>query len=713
MVPMKSPRPQPLPPLREDVDLFRSTDQPDGAPTWVLYDSLRQAFFSIGWLELQILSRWGLGTAEAVTEAVRKETGAEPDPGHFRRLIGFLQGNELLRVQGDAGRAALAEHAARSKTALWKWLLKNYLYLRVPLVRPDRFLDKTLPVARFFMSRGVGLSILLAGLFGIFLTLRQWDDFSDSFIQLTTPVGLGLFFTFLLFSKMLHELGHAYPAKHYGLRIPTMGVALLVLWPVLYTDTTEAWKLRFRRQRLAIVVGGMTVELALALLATLLWSLLPDGPLRGAVFMLAAVTWIGSLAINLNPFMRFDGYYLLSDLWNVPNLEARAFAMGRWRLRAFLFGFDDPPPEAMPDKQRRRLVVYAYLTWLYRFFLFLGIALLVYYFFFKLLGIFLFIVEIVWFILRPIKNEVSVWIKRRKEVALDRRLFRTSLLILIPLGILFLPIPFSLHLPAVLKSADFSRVFPPLAGRVEEILVERGDRVRAGDPLFQLFSPDLAQQITEAEQAIELLTRQEKRMTGNDRLRGQQEVLGSKLIEARVRYQGLVRQRDRQRIRSPLSGTVMELMPGIRPGRWVNETQVLALVADANVLKVDAYLTEEKLRYAASRMAGRFISDIPESPSRPVRLVAVNPARVAVLEDPYLASTHGGPITARLSERQEIIPEDALYRLHWRVEPAESPIPAPIRYIEVGEVHVYSGASLRIVDLLNHVFAVLIRESGF
>ncbi|NNJ84240.1 MAG: efflux RND transporter periplasmic adaptor subunit, partial [Gammaproteobacteria bacterium] len=529
----------------------------------------------------------------------------------------------------------------------------------------------------------------------------------------TTPTGLGLFFGFLGFSKMLHELGHAYPAKHHGLNIPTMGVAFLVLWPVLFTDTTEAWKLRFRRQRLAIVIGGLTVELALALFATLLWSLLPDSPLRGAVFMLAAVTWIGSLAINLNPFMRFDGYYLLSDLWNVPNLEGRAFAMGRWRMRAFLWGLDDPPPEKMPDRQRRRLILYAYFTWTYRFFLFLGIALLVYHFFFKLLGLFLFVVEIVWFILRPIKNEMNVWIKRRKDIVMNWRIARTLLLAMLPLGLLFLPVPISLHLPSVLKGADFSRVFPPLAGRIEQVFVERGDRVNVGDPLFQVASPDLTQRITEAKQKLNVLELQKKRQSGNDRLRQRQEVLESQYLEARVRYRGLVHQESRQRIVSPIQGTVTELMENIRPGRWVNETQVLALVVSTGALRVDAYITEEKLRYTASHMTGQFISDIPESPSYPVRLVAINPARVAVMEDPYLTSPYGGPLMSRLAEGEQIVPEDALYRLHWRVTPPDTGIRDPLRHIEVGEVHVHSGASVRILDFLNYVFAVLIRESGF
>src|SRR5688500_3708598 len=154
------------------------------------------------------------------------------------------------------------------------------------------------------------------------------------------------------FAKVLHELGHAYTAHRHGCRVPAMGAAFLVLWPVLYTDTNEAWKVASRNARLQIGAAGMAAELALAACATLLWSFLPDGPLRSGVFLLSTSTWIITLAVNLSPFMRFDGYFLLSHLLNTPNLHERAFAFGRWHLREWLFGLGAPEPEAVGRGRR-------------------------------------------------------------------------------------------------------------------------------------------------------------------------------------------------------------------------------------------------------------------------------------------------------------------------------------------------------------------------
>ncbi|UGA40408.1 hypothetical protein JOS77_14430 [Chromobacterium haemolyticum] len=162
-----------------------------------------------------------------------------------------------------------------------------------------------------------------------------------------------------------------------------------MMMPVLYTDTNDAWKLNSRRQRLLIGGAGMLAELVLAAWATLLWSFLPDGPLRAGVFLLATTTWLATLAINASPFMRFDGYFLLADYLGLPNLHNRAFALARWQLRKTLLGLDDPVPEHFPAARRRGLILFAWATWLYRLVLFLSIAFLVYHLFFKALGMLL------------------------------------------------------------------------------------------------------------------------------------------------------------------------------------------------------------------------------------------------------------------------------------------------------------------------------------
>ena len=162
--------------------------------------------------------------------------------------------------------------------------------------------------------------------------------------------------------------------------------------PVRYTEASTACKAS-RRARLMVDAAGIFAELMLAVMATLFWVFLPDGTASDVAFVIASVSWVMSLLVNLNPLMRFDGYYLLADMLGVENMQERGFALARWRLREFLFGFGDPAPEHLSRPMRRGLIVHAYAVWVYRFFLFLDIALLVYHVAVKLAGIVLFAVE--------------------------------------------------------------------------------------------------------------------------------------------------------------------------------------------------------------------------------------------------------------------------------------------------------------------------------
>ncbi len=142
---------------------------------------------------------------------------------------------------------------------------------------------------------------------------------------------------------------------------------------------------------------------------------------RSAVFLVVTGTWITTLLINLSPFMRFDGYFVLSDLLEMPNLHSRAFALTRWWIREVTLGLGQAPPEVFSPARRRFLIAFSFLTWTYRFFLFLGIAAIVYKFSIRLLGIFLMMVEIGYFIGRPAIGEAIAWWRFRAALRWNRR----------------------------------------------------------------------------------------------------------------------------------------------------------------------------------------------------------------------------------------------------------------------------------------------------
>lgn len=356
--------------------------------------------------------------------------------------------------------------------------IEKLSFFRIPLWHPDRFLSATLPWVSPFYRRPFLTLTLLAGVLGLFLAGRQWDTFTHTFLHFFTLAGAALAGLTLCFTKVLHEFGHAYACKHFGARVATMGVAFLVMMPMRYTDTSGSWKLTRQRQLMTIGIAGMLTELALAAWATLAWSFLPDGMLRSAAFMLATTTWIMTLAVNLSPLMRFDGYFLLSDALQVPNLQQRGFAMGRWQMREWLFGLRDAPPEAFPRWLQRTLVGYAFTVWVYRLFLFTGIAILVYHMAFKLLGMLLFAVEIGVFVVMPIVNELRAWSQRRKDYRMNRNMITTLTLSTLALLLLLLPWQRSVYAPALLRAEQQSSLYTPLPAMLDRIEVKVGQPVR-------------------------------------------------------------------------------------------------------------------------------------------------------------------------------------------------------------------------------------------
>ncbi|HEV7370294.1 site-2 protease family protein [Arenibaculum sp.] len=699
----------PLPVLRDDLVLHEGPRARDGSPTWTLYDPAANRFFRIGWAEFEMLARWGLGTAEAVAGSVSRETPIRAETEAVADLARFVEASGLVAVRGERAVAALVERQARRRTALPLWMLKNYLFLRVPLLRPDRFLDAALPWLAWLFTpaflRVVGLTALL----GLFLVVRQWETFTHGFLHVVTPEGMLMTGAALLAAKVLHEFGHAFAAKRYGCRVPSMGVALLVLWPVLWTDTTDAWRLRSRRQRLAIDGAGIVVELALAAFASVAWVLLPDGPLRTGAYLLAGVTWIATLAVNLNPLMRFDGYFLLSDWLDVPNLQDRSFALARWRLRELLFGFGDPPPESMAASRRRWLIAYAAAVWVYRFFLFLAIALLVYHLAFKLLGLFLFVVEIVWFIVRPIWTELRVWSSRRRDLRVNRNTVLAFGMLAALVALAVVPWHGKVSAPALLRAEREAVLYAPGPGRIAGMAGGTGTAVAEGAAVFRLSSPDLDHQIEGARLKIAGMQTQIGLDAADPEMARRAEVAWQELLASAAELEALIAQRDLLTLRAHFPGVLADVPRWIVPGTWVAEGEALGILRSAQAWTVEAFAAEADLERLRGAARASFLPDDLDVGPVPLRVVRVDLAATRALAEPDLASVHGGPIAVRQGRDGELVPETPVYRVLLAPEAAIRP-PA---YALLGQVAVEAPAESLVGRLWRHAVAVAVRESGF
>lgn len=699
-----------LPVLRRSLRLHPGPRSRDGSPSWTLEDPARGRFYRIGWPEAEMLSHWRKGSAEAVASAVSQSTTLAMQSQEVEQFAQFLRAQQLVDVAGETAMDELRKRSEAGATGWAGWLMKNYLSIRIPLLRPDAFLTRTLPRVRQVFGQGFVIATLLAALLGLYLAARQWDSFTHTFLHFFSLEGALLAACTLSLSKVLHEFGHAYACKHFGCRVPTMGVAFLVLWPVLYTDASGAWRLTRRHQRLAIGAAGMGVELCLAAWATLAWSFLPDGPLRSAAFMLASTTWILTLAVNLNPLMRFDGYFLFADLLDVPNLQERAFALARWRLREALFGLGDPRPEYFEPWLHRVLLGYAFATWVYRFFLFMGIALLVYHFAFKLLGVLLFLVEIVHFILRPIWQELRHWHQRRKDYRMNRNTLMSAGLLAVGLTLAVLPWNSRIDAPALLRAERQAILVAPADAQLQAIEARPGEPVQAGQPLFRLSSPQLAHDLARLEQEIALLRQQGSLQVRASEGAARQAVAQDELRIALQRRQALHDQLAQLQVRAPFAGRLADLAEPLAAGEWLPAGEWLGTLVDERKLRVEAFVTEadrERLQAGAEAWfvpedAGRArlrlrVDDISQTASR--RLTSA----------PELASVYQGAIAAKLDQQQVPEPEQALYRV----------LLSPVGQLD-GDLTTLRGTAIitgsarsPLLQALRRALVVVIRESAF
>ncbi|QXH53517.1 HlyD family efflux transporter periplasmic adaptor subunit [Pseudomonas fakonensis] len=699
-----------LPVLRRSLRLHPGPRSRDGSPSWTLEDPARGRFYRIGWPEAEMLSHWPRGSAEAVASAVSQSTTLAMQSQEVEQFAQFLRAQQLVDVAGETAMDELRQRSEAGATGWAGWLMKNYLSIRIPLLRPDAFLTRTLRRVRQVFGRGFVIATLLAALLGLYLAARQWDSFTHTFLHFFSLEGALLAACTLSLSKVLHEFGHAYACKHFGCRVPTMGVAFLVLWPVLYTDASGAWRLTRRHQRLAIGAAGMGVELCLAAWATLAWSFLPDGPLRSAAFMLASTTWMLTLAVNLNPLMRFDGYFLFADLLDVPNLQERAFALARWRLREALFGLGDPRPEYFEPWLHRVLLGYAFATWVYRFFLFMGIALLVYHFAFKLLGVLLFLVEIVHFILRPIWQELRHWYQRRKDYRMNRNTLMSAAVLTVGLTLAVLPWSSRIDAPALLRAERQAILVTPADAQLQAIEARPGEPVQAGQPLFRLSSPQLAHDLARLEQEIALLRQQGSLQVRASEGAARQAVAQDELRIALQRRQALHDQLAQLQVRAPFAGRLADLAEPLAAGEWLPAGEWLGTLVDERKLRVEAFVTEadrERLQ------AGAEAWFVPEDAGRArLRLKVDDISQTAtrkLTSAPELASVYQGAIAAKLDQQQVPEPEQALYRV----------LLSPVGQLD-GDLTTLRGTAIitgsarsPLLQALRRALVVVIRESAF
>lgn len=718
-------KPLKVPMLRKGITFAFSDYDKDGKPQWLIHDSGRNKFFIIGWVEYEILERWYLGDADAIVNAVHNETTLNIDINDVESLLKFLIHNYLIQQSGYHIYQRAKEQKIFKNDNLFHWLISYYLFFKIPLVHPDNFLVRTKRIGDWIFSRALLYVMIALAIIALYQLGHQWEEFTHTFRSIFTWQGLFFAFIAYMIAKLCHELGHAYMCRRYGVPVPALGVAFLVFWPVLYTDTTLSWSLN-SKQRLRIALAGIWVETYVTIIAALIWCNVHNITIQSICYVAITINWMASLLINVSPFMRFDGYYVLADYINMPNLQPRAFALTRWQLRRWLFNWPDPPPEKFSPERHRFLVAYSLITWIYRLSIYFGIALLVYHFFIKVVGIILFAVEVYYFILGPIVTEIQTWIVLKDKFTFNTRTKLTCFFAILLLLLVFLPINETIKVPATLSYAHQILIAPTDAVIIKKP-PEVGSAIKANQPIIQLQSTVLDHALRQIQLDYQRKISELRRAAIDPTYVGQRSILLSDINKDQAKYNKLMNLRSKYTLTVPFDGIILDIAPELYPGTVVMKEEILGDVIDPAKVEVEAFVSQQDINKLKVGFTGYFYPNDISRPALPVKVAAIEIINANKLScsyskglqhdkkdsmivdtECYNASDLGGDIATFYTDEGEYVPVDSAFRVLLTIQK-----PTKINQVERGTVYINTKPNAYSASVFYKLKTVLVREAGF
>lgn len=372
------------PKLRAFVQSFRHRYR---GVTWhVLRDPSNNKFFRLHTSAYQLVGlldgRHTVGEAWAI---VSERFGDDaPTQGETLQLIGQLYVSNLLEGDLPADAAGLFRRYRKRVRKEVGGYIMNLLFARFPIMDPNRLLDALLPLARWFFGP-VGVVVWLALLIaGGWQLLGAWPRLAMESQSILQPDNLLPLYAGTILAKILHELGHGFACKRFGEKstgggeVHTLGIMLVAFIPMPYVDASSAWALRSKWQRCFVGAAGMYVELALAAVAAIIWANTAEGVLLHRLcYNLMFVAGMSALLFNANPLIKFDGYYILSDLLETPNLQQRGREALQWLWKKTIGGIRRPHRPFQRINEAVLLMIYSVAATIYRVFLTVAIALFV------------------------------------------------------------------------------------------------------------------------------------------------------------------------------------------------------------------------------------------------------------------------------------------------------------------------------------------------
>ncbi|MDA7974540.1 MAG: biotin/lipoyl-binding protein [Pirellulales bacterium] len=424
------------------------------------------------------------------------------------RFVSTLHRSGLVIGDRPGQGPQLNERRRQRVWSEWKNWLRSIMCLRFRGIDPDWILNKLNPWFGWLYSPPALMVAVVYIFTALMLVLVNFETFRSKLPEFHQFFASGNWFYLaaaLGITKVIHEFGHGLSCKYYGGECHEMGFMLLVFTPCLYCDVSDSWMLPSKWKRMMIGAGGMYIELIIASTATFLWWNSHEGLFNQMCLNVMFVSSVSTLLFNANPLMRFDGYYILSDMLEIPNLRTKSSTSLSRLAKKWCLGVklqDDP---FLPKRHQGLFALYSVASTIYMWVLMISIFMFVWNamkpYRMEAIGRMLALFGIYGLIVRPITG-IYKFLKvpgRRDEVKSLNITVTAGVVAVIAAAICFIPLPQRVWCPAELRPRGEETVYVTVDGRLEEILVEANDRVAEGDELARFSNVDLELQIAELE----------------------------------------------------------------------------------------------------------------------------------------------------------------------------------------------------------------------
>jgi len=589
----------------------------------------------------------GKRSVQNVWDLCNERSGRDaPTQDDVVRLLGQLHAADALICDVPPDTRELFRRFQRQRRQTWRQRLWTPLAIRIPLFDPDSFLERTAFLVRpLFGWLGVllWLSVVAAGLV---LAGLNWSALTENVIdRALAPQNLLLLWFVYPIVKAIHELGHAYATKIYGGEVHEVGVMFLVFVPVPYVDASAASGFADKRQRMVVGAIGIGVEMVLAAVALFVFAYASTGLAHAVAYNVILIGGVSTILFNGNPLLRFDGYYVLADALELPNLGQRATRYLGYLIERYAYGSREASFPEADRRARAWFVFYGIASFLYRLFISIAIIISLGSRFF-IIGVLLLIWACASQLIIPLGKSMSFLSSSpRLERNRPRAIAVTALVAgLVGLFLFVMPFPLRTVAEGITWPSERSQIRAGTDGFVERLLVVNGSQVEAGQPLIKAYDPFLDARVAVLDAQLRGLRRQYTAARTTD-----QAEAAVVLEEINGVSSDLERARERQReliINSPRAGTFVVPVEQDMPGRFVKKGQLVGYVIDASD-RLTARTMVDQNEIALVRERTRGVDVIPvhwEGRSAAASVIREVPEGLKALPTPALGTMGGGSI---------------------------------------------------------------------